>query len=578
MYPSKKTGSCKQFVATLTFATVIALLIVLLNDALLVVYFENQNHKLTQADSDLAHDTQVGNDDLKTTMEEQLRKLESNFTARLLELGRHYSEELRGMKEALNATEERLANATVMIVELEEENLSTFKVMQEALNQLREINSAAIEAVERELNATRAHLDHATIRITDLEVELMSTNAEVASLDTSKASVVTVSELSATVAQLEVEKASKTEFDSLSTNLTLLAEASSMTDNEIRLELDELADSSLNQTHHDQLEEFIAIFASTKANQSNFEHLVERVTTLENTTNSTAEELYQAVGEVENTAVELQLDLEQLSITVTGLAADTNTSLASKADQQEVDSLSDQLTQLATLTVERGEFEDLTANLASLREATARADQELRKEIDDLADGTINRTHHDELQDIVNMFAATKANQSDFEALQAKVAILSEDMQSSIDTLNHNITSLKRDIQVGERDIAELNGRVATLEGVLDVLEQTVDSLKRGKANATELEDLQEKEKGLDDRVTTHISSSQATHEGLSSDITWNEGAILSMSDRISSVETSISDLETQVSDSTQEIRGSYVTTVISVLVTLVAVFTIYTN
>ena len=568
MYPSKKTGSCKQFVATLTFATVIALLIVLLNDALLVVYFENQNHKLTQADSDLAHDTQVGDDDLKTTMEEQLRKLESNFTARLLELGRHYSEELRGMAEALNATEERLANATVMIVELEEENLSTFKVMQEALNQLKETNYAAIEAMERELNATRAHLDHATTRITDLEVELMS---EVASLSTSKASVVTVSELSATVAQLEVEKASKTEFDSLSANLTLLAEASSMADNEIRLELDELADSSLNQTHHDQLEEFIAIFASTKANQSNFEHLVKRVSTLENTTNSTAEELFQAVGEVENTAVELQLDLEQLSITVTVLAADT----ASKADQQEVDSLSDQLTQLATLTVG---FEDLTANLTSLREATARADQELRKEIDDLADGTINRTHHDELQDIVNMFAATKANQSDFEALQAKVAILSEDMQSSIDTLNHNITSLKRDMQVGERDIAELNGRVATLEGVLDVLEQTVDSLKRGKANATELEDLQEKEKGLDDRVTTHISSSQATHEELSSDITGNEGAILSMSDRISSVETSISDLETQVSDSTQEIRGSYVTTVISVLVTLVAVFTIYTN
>ena len=570
MYPSKKTGSCKQFVATLTFATVIALLIVLLNDALLVVYFENQNHKLTQADSDLAHDTQVGDDDLKTTMEEQLRKLESNFTARLLELGRHYSEELRGMAEALNATEERLANATVMIVELEEENLSTFKVMQEALNQLKETNYAAIEAMERELNATRAHLDHATTRITDLEVELMSTNAEVASLSTSKASVVTVSELSATVAQLEVEKASKTEFDSLSANLTLLAEASSMADNEIRLELDELADSSLNQTHHDQLEEFIAIFASTKANQSNFEHLVERVSTLENTTNSTAEELFQAVGEVENTAVELQLDFEQLSITVTGLAADT----ASKADQQEVDSLSDQLTQLATLTVGRGEFEDLTANLASLREATARADQELRKEIDDLADGTINRTHHDELQDIVNMFAATKANQSDFEALQAKVASLSE----ITDTLNHNITSLKRDMQVGERDIAELNGRVATLEGVLDVLEQTVDSLKRGKANATELEDLQEKEKGLDDRVTTHISSSQATHEELSSDITGNEEAILSMSDRISSVETSISELETQVSDSTQEIRGSYVTTVISVLVTLVAVFTMYTN
>ena len=574
MYPSKKTGSCKQFVATLTFATVIALLIVLLNDALLVVYFENQNHKLTQADSDLAHDTQVGNDDLKMTMEEQLRKLESNFTARLLELGRHYSEELRGMAEALNATEERLANATVMIVELEEENLSTFKVMQEALNQLKETNYAAIEAMERELNATRAHLDHATIRITDLEVELMSTNAEVASLSTSKASVVTVSELSATVAQLEVEKASKTEFDSLSANVTLLAEDSSMADNEIRLELDELADSSLNQTHHDQLEEFIAIFASTKANQSNFEDLVERVTTLENTTNSTAEELFQAVGEVENTAVELQVDLEQLSSTVTVLAADT----ASKADQQEVDSLSDQLTQLATLTVWRGEFEDLTANLTSLREATARADQELREEIDDLADGTINRTHHDELQDIVNMFAATKANQSDFEALQAKVAILSENMQSSIDTLNHNITSLKRDMQVGERDIAELNGRVATLEGVLDVLEQTVDSLKRGKANATELEDLQEKEKGLDDRVTTHISSSQDTHEEISSDITGNKEAIQSMSDRISSVETSISELETQVSDSTQEIRGLYVTTVISVLVTLVAVFTIYTN
>ncbi|CAI8032767.1 hypothetical protein GBAR_LOCUS18499 [Geodia barretti] len=306
-----------------------------------------------------------------------------------------------------------------MIVALEQKHLEAFEIMQQALNiaeeklenatdkisLLEETHAAAVKKMEEELIATNKQLHNATVRIEVLESELSITRGLIVTLNATKASVVAVSEL-------HREKASQAEFVVLSANQTLLAEVSTQAHKDIRQELNELSNSALNQTHHDQLEDFIAIFASTKANQSNFEILVSRVATLQNSTDELSQTLEYTTGE-------LEVDIQGL------FTVAHNATLA-------VASILDQVAVLKTTKVERAEFDSLSANLTSLRSTTSRIDQKLRYDIDDLAGGTINRTHHDELQDIVNMFAETKANLSDLKALEKRVSNLSRDINGSI--------------------------------------------------------------------------------------------------------------------------------------------------
>jgi hypothetical protein len=516
VYSATRRSSCKQFLVTLTIAAVIAFLIVLVNDAVVVVYLEHQNQQLKDSDTSLAQDAQLGDTSLQTTLMEQIQSLQSNFTA-----------ELGAMKLKLSDTEDRLANATNMIVALEHKHLEAFEIMQQALNiaeeklenatdkisLLEENHAAAVKQMEEELVATNKQLHNATVRIEVLESELST-----------KASVVAVSELTDRLVLLDGEKASRAELGVLSTNLT-------QADNEIRQKLDELSNSALNQTHHDQL---LAMFASTKANQSDFEMLVARVETLQNSTDELSHTLDDTTGV-------LQMDIQDLFI----VAHNATLAVASKARQLET--ISEQVAFLNTTKVERAEFDRLSANLTSLRNTTSRTDRQLRYDIDDLADGTINRTHHDELQDIVNMFAETKANLSDLKALEKEVSTLSRDINGSISELTRDLTTLGETVQtvaatVEEQDVDALTNRVGNLDRDLGMLNDTVN------AERSEVEQLQSESSSLDGKVTEHISSSQETHNQLASDITDNENQINANTNEISDVEDSISQLQTQSS------------------------------
>jgi chromosome segregation ATPase len=527
VYSATRRSSCKQFLVTLTIAAVIAFLIVLVNDAVVVVYLEHQNQQLKDSDTSLAQDAQLGDTSLQTTLMEQIQSLQSNFTA-----------ELGAMKLKLSDTEDRLANATNMIVALEHKHLEAFEIMQQALNiaeeklenatdkisLLEENHAAAVKQMEEELVATNKQLHNATVRIEVLESEL---STGIATLNATKASVVAVSELTDRLVLLDGEKASRAELGVLSTNLT-------QADNEIRQKLDELSNSALNQTHHDQLQDFIAIFASTKANQSDFEMLVARVETLQNSTDELSHTLDDTTGV-------LQMDIQDLFI----VAHNATLAVASKARQLET--ISEQVAFLNTTKVERAEFDRLSANLTSLRNTTSRTDRQLRYDIDDLADGTINRTHHDELQDIVNMFAETKANLSDLKALEKEVSTLSRDINGSISELTRDLTTLGETVQtvaatVEEQDVDALTNRVGNLDRDLGMLNDTVN------AERSEVEQLQSESSSLDGKVTEHISSSQETHNQLASDITDNENQINANTNEISDVEDSISQLQTQSS------------------------------
>jgi hypothetical protein len=527
VYSATRRSSCKQFLVTLTIAAVIAFLIVLVNDAVVVVYLEHQNQQLKESDTSLAQDAQLGDTSLQTTLMEQIQSFRSNFTA-----------ELGAMKLKLSDTEDRLANATNMIVALEHKHLEAFEIMQQALNiaeeklenatdkisLLEENHAAAVKKMEEELVATNKQLHNATVRIEVLESEL---STGIATLNATKASVVAVSELTDRLVLLDVEKASRAELGVLSTNLM-------QADNEIRQKLDELSNSALNQTHHDQLQDFIAIFASTKANQSDFEMLVARVETLQNSTDELSHTLDDTTGV-------LQMDIQDLFI----VAHNATLAVASKARQLET--ISEQVAFLNTTKVERAEFDRLSANLTSLRNTTSRTDRQLRYDIDDLADGTINRTHHDELQDIVNMFAETKANLSDLKALEKEVSTLSRDINGSISELTRDLTTLGETVQtvaatVEEQDVDALTNRVGNLDRDLGMLNDTVN------AERSEVEQLQSESSSLDGKVTEHISSSQETHNQLASDITDNENQINANTNEISDVEDSISQLQTQSS------------------------------
>ena len=533
MYSATRRSSCKQFLVTLTIAAVIAFLIVLVNDAVVVVYLEHQNQQLKDSDTSLAQDAQLGDTSLQTTLMEQIQSLQSNFTA-----------ELGAMKLKLSDTEDRLANATNMIVALEHKHLEAFEIMQQALNiaeeklenvtdkisLLEENHAAAVKKMEEELIATNKQLHNTTVRIEVLESEL---STGIATLNATKASVVAVSELTDRLALLEREKASRAELGVLSTNLT-------QADNEIRQKLDELSNSALNQTHHDQLQDFIAIFASTKANQSDFEMLVARVETLQNSTDELSQTLDDTTGV-------LQMDIQDLFI----VAHNATLAVASKARQLET--ISEQVAFLNTTKVERAEFDRLSANLTSLRNTTSRTDRQLRYDIDDLADGTINQTHHDELQDIVNMFAETKANLSDLKALEKEVSTLSRDINGSISELTRDLTTLGETVQrvaatVEEQDVDALTDHVGNLDRDLGMLKDTVNELKTNKSERSEVEQLQSESSSLDGKVTEHISSSQETHDQLASNITDNENQINANTNEISDVEDSISQLQTQSS------------------------------
>ena len=242
--------------------------------------------------------------------------------------------------------------------------------MTDRLAQLRNDYATALTEVQEEWNGD---LHNAMYRMSEVESELSSARAAIAVLNSTKASRVNVERLTS---ELDARKVDKAEFEILSHDLTLLRESTTREDEEIREDIDELSDSALNQTHYDQLQDGIDRLEESKADQT------------------ALEELDSTVNELTNSTMKLQRIFWELALNVTTLEQHTSEALATKADQRDIDSLSDRLTALSDTTVTTETFERLEDRVETL--STNKAEQsdlnELKGTVDHL-DATCARKY-----------------------------------------------------------------------------------------------------------------------------------------------------------------------------------------
>ena len=144
-----------------------------------------------------------------------------------------------------------------------------------------------------------------------LETEVDSARAAIADLNTTKASKEDLNNATIEIMVLEASKVDKAEFEILSHNLTLLRESTSREDEEIREDLAELADTALNQTHYDQLQDGIDRLEESKADQTDLQVVASTVSELANSTVRNSE----TVDGIENTIVILEGGIAELNAT-----------------------------------------------------------------------------------------------------------------------------------------------------------------------------------------------------------------------------------------------------------------------
>ena len=186
----------------------------------------------------------------------------------------HLDPSHQGEDDRLLRLEEKLHNAMARIAELEaNENRSMISRLQVRMDKLEEAiraleaNKASQEQVDNLTNSTATHI----AKLNDSKV-----NSEFNHL------VENVSELASTVIKLGEE-------------------------------LKDLAETALNHTHYDQLQDGIDRLESSKASQREFEELVSNFTSLANTTVRTSEFLLlsEKVEDIDNTTVKKTTSLQR---------------------------------------------------------------------------------------------------------------------------------------------------------------------------------------------------------------------------------------------------------------------------
>ena len=219
--------------------------------------------------------------------------------------------------------------------------------------------------------------------------------------------------------------------------------------------------------------------------------------------------------------------ISELEDEVRQLQEDLNILKTTKASQSELDNLSNTVSVLSQTKVNMTEFNNLLSNVSILRERVAtKADKDavldLTQDVRILESTALNESHYDQLQSEIDMLKWSKINETNFEDLVA------------------NVTSLA-DSTVRTRDFLQLS------ETVTDFAKQ---------------QDLHR----LDEKVSSHISSSQRTHSHYDSRISESDGAIRSNTAHITSVENDVR----QLKDSTPGLTASWMiasTTVFLILV-----------
>ena len=210
--------------------------------------------------------------------------------------------------------------------------------------------------------------------------------------------------------------------------------------------------------------------------------------------------------------------------------------------------------------------------------------RQLKEDLDTLETTKVNRTELNSLSSDVSDLretVSTKASKEDVLNLTADVratALNYDQLQSEIDMLKWS--------KVGWMDFDNLVSNVTSLSATtvklttFETLNDTVQSLTTNKANQTSLDHLktrvnqldestakQQDLDSLDGRVSSHISSSQQTHNQHNSRISGNDHNIQSNTARIKSVEDDIQ----QLKDSTPGLIASW-----TVMIGSTAVFLVY--
>ena len=433
--------------------------------------------------------------------------------------------------------------------------------------------------------------------VEQLSSELSIAREEIVNLNTTKASRVA---LDNAVTQLDTSKADKEEFEILASNVTSLKET---------LE-EELSDISLNQTHYDQLQGGIDRLESLKANQTDLEDLVSTVAVLANSTVGTSDFL-QLLETVDSKAS--SDSLEQLSSEVSIAReeiANLNTTKASRV------ALDNAVGQLDTSKADKEEFEILVSNVTLLRETTFRADESLRRRLSELSDSTLDQVHYNELQSGIDRLESSKANQTDLEELASTVTALAENsvttsnfllLSRRVDGIENNTTQLQQQglqlasrvttledttsnindllaTKANQQDVDSLGQRLETLSETTvqtSTFEQTVETLESGKADQTDLDELEHQVDHLDEEVEeigdeisslgTRFENAQQAHNTFTSDIDDNEDLIQVNTDKIANIEGDVRELQTA---STPGLTASWmITSSITAVVTVYIVW-----
>ena len=284
--------------------------------------------------------------------------------------------------------------------------------MTDRLAQLRSDYATALKEVQEEWNGD---LHNAMYRMSEVETELSSARAAITVLNSTKASRVNVERLTS---ELDARKVDKAEFEILSHNLTLLRESTSREDEEIR---EELSDSALNQTHYDQLQDSIDKLEESKADQT------------------ALEELDSTVNELTNSTMRI---FWELALNVTTLEQHTSEALATKADQRDIDSLSDRLTALSNTTVTTETFE------------------RLEDRVETLSTNTAEQSDLNELKGTVDHLDATCAREYKVDQLEGRVTSHIKSSDNKHEELASDISDNDGSIQINSRRIGNVENAI----------------------------------------------------------------------------------------------------------------------
>jgi hypothetical protein len=221
-------------------------------------------------------------------------------------------------------------------------------------------------------------------------------------------------ELQSRIDMLKWSKVNRTDFEDLVSNVTSLAESTVRTSEFLQLSAElnitrvALANTQqiLNATQHELTNTQEDLYNATiiiSVLQIDFEDLVSNVTSLADSTVRTSDflQLSETVTDLESTTHE---NISLLRLNFTNQIGYINTALTGKADQLDVDMLTERVTTLSDTTVTLTAFETLKENVQSLR--TSKADQ----------------TSLDQLESTVNDLDETTAKQQDLHRLDEKVS------------------------------------------------------------------------------------------------------------------------------------------------------------